>query len=369
MKIRAVLAAGLIAALSCGGAAHADSTVEHEQFSFQFGDFTATGELDYPTGARNAPVVVLIPGSNAEDLNADIGSSHIFLDIANDLTGRGYAVMRYNKRYVRGPGDVDSASYYTKLDLNGMRDDAEQVLQAAEHDSHVDPHRVFLYGWSEGSTVAAALAAAHPELAGTVFQGAVTVPWRAVFAYQTEQVQAAYLHRFAVNGKLGPEELRRAWSGGGGLMARSGVLGAAVDATARDFSVQPMFDLNHDGLLDVDLEYRPVAEQYTDELMRPGGESIYGPGRALPTVLDQAPKLTGPVLVLQGAEDANVPSSGAIALDTALQLTGNHDHTLRMFSGLGHSLGHTPDALADNFQPIDRTALDALAQWLDAHTR
>ncbi|WP_405162809.1 alpha/beta hydrolase [Nocardia sp. NBC_01499] len=347
--------------------ASADPAVEHEGFSFQFGDFTATGQLDYPAGARNAPVVVLIPGSSPEDLNADVGPSHIFLDISNDLTRRGYAVMRYNKRYVRGPGDVDYESYGTKLDLNGMRDDAERVLRAAEQDSHVDPRRVFLYGWSEGSTVAAALATTHRELAGTIFQAPVTVPWRVVFGYQTEFVELPYLQRYAVNGKLRPDELRRAYSGDGGLVARSALIYACVNAAGGDFTANPDYDLDHDGMLDIDLELRPGAEAFLDHWL--AGNSIYAAGRALPTVTEQARELSGPVLVLQGTEDANVPPAGATALDAALTLAGNRDHTLRVFPGLGHSLGLAPDVVRDNFEPIDPSALDAIGQWLDAHVR
>ena len=363
----AVIAVALVASTSA--TASADPPVEHEAFTFPFGDFTATGQLDYPSGARNAPVVVLIPGSSPEDLNADIGTSHIFLDIANDLTRRGYAVMRYNKRYVRGPGDVDGESYQTKLDLHGMRDDAEQVLQAAEADTHVDPRRVFVYGWSEGSTVAADLAAAHPELAGTIFQGPVALGWRSVFGHQTEFVQAPYLERYAVNGTLGPAELQRAYSGDGGIEARAILQTVCVDAPNGNFAVQPALDLDHDGTLDPNLEFRPRIEMLVDQMLAPGGSSIYSAGRTLPSVAEQAANLRAPVLTLQGAEDANVPPAGANALDAALGLSGNTDHTLRVFPGLGHSLGRTPDILRDDFQPIDASALDVLGGWLDNHTR
>ncbi|MVU81496.1 prolyl oligopeptidase family serine peptidase [Nocardia sp. ET3-3] len=369
MGIRgAVVAMAVALAMGTAGTAAAEPAFEHTDFTFQFGDFTGSGELDYPSGVRNAPVVVLIPGSSPEDLNADMPTgSHIFLDIANDLTSRGYAVMRYNKRYVHGPGDVDAASYWTKLDLHGMRDDAEQVLRAAEQDSHVDPHRVFVYGWSEGSTVAASLATTHPELAGSIFQGPVALPWRVTFGYQGERVYAPYLASFAVNGLLGPDELAAAAHGDGGAMAKAALTFACVDASNGDFTVNPKWDLNRDGKLDVNLEFRPAYQFYLESAMQPGGWfQIYNPARALPSVIEQAPNLTAPVLILQGAEDANVPPSAASTLDTALTAAGNRDHTLHLFPGLGHSLGRTPDVLHDNFQPIDQTALDTLAEWLDA---
>ncbi|MFE3192693.1 alpha/beta hydrolase family protein [Nocardia sp. NPDC059240] len=371
MGIRgAVTVVAIALVIGTAGAARAQPAFEHETLTFQFGEFTGSGELDYPAGARDAPVVVLIPGSGPEDLNADQPSgSHIFLDIAADLTSRGYAVMRYNKRYVHGPGDIEHADYWSKLDLNGMRDDAEQVLRVAEHDVHVDPRRVFVYGWSEGSTVAAALATTHPELAGTVLQGPVALPWQATFAYQGEQVYAPYLASYAVNGKVGPTELERAFHGDGGRMAKLALTFASENAAAGDFTVRPSWDIDHDGALDVNLEFRPMYQLYLNSvMMQPGGAfEIYNPTRALPSVIEQAPKLTAPVLILQGEQDANVPPAAASLLDTALAATGNRDHTLRLFPGLGHSLGRTPDVLHDDFQPIDSAALDALATWLDAH--
>ncbi|WP_163568007.1 alpha/beta hydrolase family protein [Fodinicola feengrottensis] len=212
--------------IPASGAA-APKTVGHQSLNLDFGDFTAKAELDYPTWRKNAPVVVLIPGSSPEDLNADIPAgpdgkqlSHIFLDLANSLTARGFAVMRYNKHYVTSMTQVDYQSYYTKLTLQGMLKDAGTVLTAAQNNPHVDRHRVFLYGWSEGSTVAAALAAAHPELTGIAFQGPVTQSWPSLFQWQYEMVGVPYLRQFAVNGGVGSDELKKASAGSGGLVAK-----------------------------------------------------------------------------------------------------------------------------------------------------
>ncbi len=102
------------------------------------------------------------------------------------------------------------------------------MLRAAEADRHVDAHRVFLYGWSEGSTVAAALAASHPELAGVAFQlagvafqGPVDEPWRDVFTYPGRPAHGSIPARFAVDDTWGPVGLKHAFHGGGGLVATS----------------------------------------------------------------------------------------------------------------------------------------------------
>ena len=365
MRGLAILA---VAGLLLGGAATAQAapTVAHEQFTFQFGDFTGGGQLDYPTNVRHAPVVVLIPGSGPENRDANVqGKSTIFADISNALTARGFAVMRYDKRYVNADGTVDYQDFYTKLDLPKMLDDAGTVLAAAEADQHVDPRHVFLYGWSEGSTVAAALALKHPELAGVAFQGAVTESWRDLFTDQATRVAQPYLRTFGQ--QLAPADLQRAVTGGGGLVATEYVGFVSPGSYTGDYTVSPTFDTNGDGKLDVDTEFLPGLQKTFDAAFQPGGVfAIYAPDRALPSVVDQARALSKfPTLVLQGGRDANVPPSGAFRLNAAL----HGDHTLRYYPDLGHTLGRTPSLFADNFQPIDQQPINDLACWLSEHLR
>jgi pimeloyl-ACP methyl ester carboxylesterase len=358
LAVVAIAVAGLITPAS------AADRVGHESLSLDFGDFTAKAQLDYPTWRKNAPVVVLIPGSGPEDMNADVPGadrkplSHIFLDLANSLTARGFAVMRYNKHYVTSPTEIDYASYYTKLDLPGMLRDAGTVLAAAKSNPHVNPHQVFLYGWSEGSTVAAALATAHPEVAGVIFQGPVTQTWPSLFRWQDLAVGVPYLRSYGST--VGPAELKAASTGNGGLVARQIVGSVAPNSYNGDFSIDPTLDLNHDGRIDVDHELAPSVPALVDKLIT-GPLKIYAVGRALPDVSQVAPTLRMPVLVLQGQNDANVPAAGA------LRLAGK-DHVVRVYPGLGHSLGRTNSIVGDNFQPIAAQPQAELALWLLLHS-
>ncbi|GAA1690693.1 alpha/beta hydrolase [Fodinicola feengrottensis] len=354
--------------IPASGAA-APKTVGHQSLNLDFGDFTAKAELDYPTWRKNAPVVVLIPGSSPEDLNADIPGpdgkqlSHIFLDLANSLTARGFAVMRYNKHYVTSMTQVDYQSYYTKLTLQGMLKDAGTVLTAAQNNPHVDRHRVFLYGWSEGSTVAAALAAAHPELTGIAFQGPVTQSWPSLFQWQYEMVGVPYLRQFAVNGGVGSDELKKASAGSGGLVAKEIIQLLAPQSYTGDFSIDPALDPNHDGRIDIDNELLPAIPGLIAKLVT-GPLHIYAPGEALPDVSQVAPKLRMPILVLQGGNDANVPASGAATLNRNL----HRDHVVRIYPGLGHTLGRTATQIGDNFQPMTAQPQADLALWLLLHS-
>ena len=68
--------------------------------------------------------------------------------IAEGLSERGFAVVRYNKRHVFGPNRADFMRFY-QLSLDDFRADAEAVVEAAKAHPRVDGERLFLYGWSE----------------------------------------------------------------------------------------------------------------------------------------------------------------------------------------------------------------------------
>ena len=351
------------------------TTVRSEMLRLNFGDFQSRAELTYPAGAAGgSPTVILIPGSSPEDMNADISArpgapplSHIFLDIARYLTPRGVAVLRYNKHYVTSATQVDYQSYYGKLTLQVMLRDAEQVLHTAETNAHIDHRRIFLYGWSEGSTVAAALAVHHPEIAGLIVQGPVAYSWRDTFQYQITEVGLPYLRRFAPSGRVTNRTLAQAEAGGGGLVATS-VLFYLADPrqTTGPLAINPFLDTNHDGAIDIDTEFLPRLNAILDVYFGPRGPyAIYSPSRALPPLVAQAPRLRAPVLILQGGNDANVPPRGARHLDVAL--AANPDHTLVLYPGLGHTLGLAASPIDDNFRPIAPAPLASLTAWLARH--
>ncbi len=347
-----------------------------QDFTVNFGDFQSKAELTYPTGGAvgSRPTVILIHGAGASDMDFSLtGSSgapisHIFKDIADYYTPRGVAVLRYNKHYVAGPNQVDYTKYAT-LDLAQIEHDAEQVLTAAEHNPHINAQRIYLYGWSEGSVIAAALAVRHPEIAGLIVQGPVAESWRDTFRYQILDVGLTYLRSFASDGKITADVLQKAFAGPGGLTAKGDLI-YFVDRSfnqTHQITVNSFLDTNGDGVLDPDSEIKPGVERLLDLLFSPQGPlALYGPAHTLPTVTEQAPALKLPLLILQGANDANVPPTGAQLLDTAV--AGNPDHTLKVYAGLGHSLGPASSAGDDGFRPIAAVPMDDTLAWIMSHT-
>ncbi|WP_261664310.1 alpha/beta hydrolase family protein [Deinococcus sp. Marseille-Q6407] len=350
--------------------------VQTENTTLALGDFQSPAQWTYPAqpqASGRVPAVLLIHGSSPADMDFTYTGpqgqvvSSIFKDISQALGQSGIASLRYNKRYVSGPGQVDYARFYGQADLNTFLADAQTALDTMRHNPCIDPKQIYVYGWSEGSTVAAELVRRNPDVAGLIVQGPVALDWPELFEAQLTDVQLPYLRQVAPGG-LSAENLAAVLAApGAGLVARNAV-GFALDPssfTGGAPKLNPAADRDGNGVIDLDSEYLTGARQsLATQLNSPAGFlNIYSPARALPSVTAQAPQLKVPVLVLQGTNDANTPAAYLPRLTEALD-AARVDSTVRLYPGLGHSLGPATSLVADDFAPIAQEPLRDLVKWL-----
>lgn len=363
---RYLLVLTLLFASLLSTAVHAQgSGVASETFTLPFGDFTSQAQLDYPSDRSGPfPTVILYHGGCDCDrdeafTNSD-GSvqSTIFKDIAQYLAPRGYAVLRYNKRYVNGPGNVDPK--FGSVKLADTLADAQAVLAAARANKRVDSNRIYLYGWSEGTQIASAIAAKDGKLAGLILQGPVAAGFREMVLAQLES-KIKFAESFSGNGTITADGLTKALAQTNGWWAYDFVDTAKTDGMA----VNPFFDDNKDGVLDIEHEVRPKLAAFVDSQIAGGGP--IADIVAFPSVADQAAKLRLPLLVLNGSTDALTPPQIVAKLDA---LFTGRDYTRKEYPGLGHSLGTATSNIdmAGQFRPIGTVPLADLATWLDGRS-
>lgn len=353
-------------------------------FTVDFGGFEALGELTYPAGETGPfPTVVLVHGSGPADMDFTMTDfdpatgmpsvrSAIFADIASTLSEAGFAVARFNKRYVQGPGDADMMAYITNVTMQTLAADVETVIEHVKAHSLVDSDEMFLYGWSEGSVIAAHVAAERSDVAGLIVQAPVVVSYRDMVAYQMRDVGMAYLRHAASDGPVTDDTLAAMASDTDVGPAAQNILNYVADPAAfqaGQIAVSTLLDANGDGELDIDGEIVPALDTLVDFALSPMGTfAMYGSGRALPVLSEQADALHLPVLILQGEEDGHVPADGAPMLAAALDEAGA-DATLHTYSGLGHSLGPALSPVHDVFTPIDAEPLADVVRWLNSRTK
>lgn len=358
--------------------------VTQERFAVDLGDVQTEAELTYPAAGHGPfPTVLPIGGSGPYDMDFTVVGfgtgevrSAIFSDIAEFLSARGYAVVRYDKRYVTRPNDpVEAQTYYQNFTLPMLLADATAVYHAARDRPPVDPARIVLYGWSEGATIATQLAAQRSEVAGLVLQGAPDGLFRDVFRYQTRVLVVNFLTDAADadrDGVIVFDELLVAYERHPGTVANFGFLLAfEPSSTPSAPKLNAKIDANGDGALAIDGEIVPFVDDFFANFDRwsATGGSPYGLQYAidaqLPPIVDALGQVEGPVLMLHGENDANVPPEASDRIDAALTAAGHRDHTLRRYPGLGHSLGPARTVVDDAFAPIAERPLTDLVGWLD----
>lgn len=335
--------------------------------TLQLGNTTARAELLLPANTTKAPLVLLIQGTGAEDMN---GSFTTFSgvqkgslgELAKRLANQRFAVMRFDKRYAAQTFDPKTAQAaqvnYEKLTMKDLLADARTALNTAKKQPGVDASKVFLYGWSEGSVIAAHLAL-ESGARGLIVQGPVVDSYAATFTHQFEQVGMKYLNMYAKDGKIDLNGVLAAMMGkGSGLARMQAQLLLALDSTPQAPKLNTFFDANKDGLLDLKAEVLPPLRTGYPQLL--SNSPKYGAAGGLPTLGDLAPKLKLPVLILQGGNDGNIDPAYAKKLNALLPKTS----TLKLYPGLGHSLGKAADITQDNFNPMETAPMNDLAQWM-----
>lgn len=333
-------------------------------------------EITFPDHGKGPhPTVMLIHGSGPQDMDATLPRegyepTRLFAEIADTLTGRGFAVVRYNKRHVSGPGKFDLPAFITDQSTFTFRDDAARVLDAVKAHPRVHKEKLFVYGWSEGSTVAAALAADRPDLAGVIVQGPVGMPYRELFRGWLTDSMVPYLQRFAQNDTLDGYTLGAALHSAASQPAlmTSSMLAISFSRGSQVVTVSPLIDLDKDGQLSIPDEVVPRIDDLVDLAFSPLGNFVaYNDGVTLEPVQVLLKDSSVPLLVLQGNQDAHTPPVNADRIESAL--TKHPDITVARFAELGHTLGLASDPIDDVGRPIRTVALDVLTAWLALHAK
>lgn len=111
------------------------------------------GTFTYPKGGEKYPAVILISGSGAQDRNSEILGHQPFLVIADFLTRKGVAVLRYDDR-----GTADSQGDFGGATSKDFAKDAKAAIQFLISRPEVDSKKIGIIGHSEGGMIAPMLA-------------------------------------------------------------------------------------------------------------------------------------------------------------------------------------------------------------------
>src|SRR5215467_11116042 len=119
-------------------------------------------QLTYPAvGKGPFPGVLIIGGSGAGDKNGTVGFVHKngpkplkpYSQIAQYLSERGFAVLRYDKRGI-GANSTIKQNVWGNTTINDLIEDSKKALNVLIHQPEVDSNRISIIGHSEGTVIA-----------------------------------------------------------------------------------------------------------------------------------------------------------------------------------------------------------------------
>jgi pimeloyl-ACP methyl ester carboxylesterase len=299
------------------------------------------GTLTLPPGRGPFPAAVLIAGSGAHTRDETVFGHAIFLVLADHLTRRGVAVLRYDKR-----GLGDSGGDIATATSRDFASDAEAGVAYLKTRPEINTGRIGLIGHSEGGLIAPMVAEADPSVALLVLLAGSGVPG--------DQI----------------------------IMAQSHAIAAASGAPEAALAAQAVFERR---FLDAVMAAKdqPAAQTAAAAVLRSAGMSeaaIVAQSRAASSdwyrfflAYDPAPalhRLRLPVLALIGSKDLQVPPDINLpALREALK--SDPAAEVRELPGLNHLFQTARTGSPSEYGEIEETlaplALDEVADWILAH--
>lgn len=315
-------------------------------------DETLAGTLTMPGEGSGFPAVVLISGSGQQDRDETIFGHKPFLVLADHLTRKGIAVLRYDDRGVGGSsGDV---SHATSEDFAG---DVAGAIQYLRNRPQIDADKIGLIGHSEGGIIAPIVASRRPDVAFIVMMAGTGIKGSEVLLLQTEAILRAggleddLLAKILHQKKIEIEIFRREADNGKAIEQM-------IEASTGYLSNYTESELEKTGFS------REMIEQTANIYATPWFRFFmtFDPSEVLE-------KIRCPVLAINGSLDLQVlPSENLARIKEALE-KGNHpDFTLVELPGLNHLFQTcrtgSPDEYADIEETISPSALEAISDWI-----
>jgi pimeloyl-ACP methyl ester carboxylesterase len=321
-----------------------------EEVSFPAGDGKATlaGTLTIPQGAGPFPAVVFVGGSGPSDRDETIAGHKPFLLLADLLTRKGIAVLRYDKR-----GIAQSTGDYEQATMDDFANDAQAALNYLKARKEVDPKRAGVLGHSEGGILAAQLAVRTSDLDWLVLLATPATTGERTLLRQSELI--------ARTGGLQEEQIARSQQFDRQAYAavREARGPAALEARLKDL-------IEKSGL---SASMPPAALQAQIRLMTTPWFRQYLDFNPAP-LLEQ---IKCPVLALNGDRDLQVDASETVPLlRQAYEKNGNKDFTVLEIEGVNHLFQKAQSGSPSLYGAIEETmapeVLNAITGWVAKHT-
>jgi alpha-beta hydrolase superfamily lysophospholipase len=377
-------------------------TVKYRNLVIDLGNGIRTNaQFTYPAiegGNGTFPAVLLLTGSGANDMNETGGYIRIdnqtgsriypstpFFQIAEYLSERGFATLRYDKRGIGTNHTILDSNVWGNVTLDDLKQDADKALAVLMQQPEVDSSNISILGHSEGTTLAPRVAIDNPDkVKNIVLMGALAQNMTEILSFQTVTLPVLYAKEVLDknhNGSLSVQEASQdqvfqALIGGNISLILTENLpnGAGL--------LKSEYNLNKDAYIHIDTELKPALEAHSKSFFSPSSSDSSGKCTNLEgcpiyersflafepniNIISKVPSTTS-ILILQGENDTATPLQEAFLLQQRLTEIRHPDHTLITYPNLGHNF--YPSSQWQTSQgPIQEYVLRDLYLWLESHS-
>jgi fermentation-respiration switch protein FrsA (DUF1100 family) len=143
-------------------------------------NITLAGTLTIPNNVKKCPAVILVSGSGPQNRDEELMGQKPFLRIAEYLSSRGIAVLRYDDRGIaESTGDFHAATTFD------FASDAEAAFTFLQKQPEINPNKIGIAGHSEGGLVAPVVASSNKHVAFLVLLAGPGIQGKEILITQT----------------------------------------------------------------------------------------------------------------------------------------------------------------------------------------
>ena len=330
---------------------------EEVTFENQADSVTLAGTLTLPRGTGRHPAVVLISGSGPQDRDQSLMEHKPFLVLADYLTRRGIAVLRYDDR-----GTAKSTGRFGPATSEDLARDAGAAVAFLSRHPRINTKEIGLVGHSEGGLVAPMVAGARNDVAFLVLMAGPGVDGATILLSQAETTLRA-------NG-AGESDIQRVTT----------LNRAAFEAAMRNLPEPEFLAHVEPTIQDVTRDLPEATREATVTAMRQEMRNAVAPLTRPWTryfmAYDPRPalrRLQRPVLAITGTKDTQVLAPLNVpGIRQALTEGGNKDFEIVELEGLNHLFQMSQTGSMNEYVTIQETfnpaALKVIGDWIVRHT-
>ncbi|WP_036605651.1 alpha/beta hydrolase family protein [Paenibacillus assamensis] len=301
--------------------------------------FSLAGTLSIPTGTTHPiPAILIISGTGKNDRNGN-GKGlnvNIYKDIADILGKMGFATLRYDKRGTHASGGV-----FNETGLWDLVDDSIACVRFLKSRPEVDPYRIFIFGHSEGASIAPIVHTKEPVHGLMLISGAVENLVHDTIPRQTGQALEELEHAKGIKGFL----IRLLKLKDKAKRQNAAFIEKVLSSTTPT----------------IKFKGKKIGAKWFRE-------------HAELNILDYVSQISCPILAITGSNDLQTPPNHARKFAEAAKgeaewhIIPHMNHILRKYEKPHTMLGLLKEYKSLFTTPIDTEFTELLEQWLRKHT-